>query len=580
MGKTKKFLAAALMVALSAVSFAYNPGTYKGEASGYGGKVEVEVKVSKDKIEEIKVLPNKETPFISEVALERIPAKVLETQKLSVDTVAGATVSSRGVLTAITNAVKAAGGDIKELRKKTSAPEIKKVNKEYAADVVVIGGGGAGLAAATSAKQNGASVILIEKMPRLGGNTVLAGGAYNAVDPKRQKPQGIEDSIDLHYQHTYEGGDKKGDPKLVRILVENGYPALEWLESLGVTFKDEVFTVLGALYPRSHKPTTPVGTGMIIAHKEFAEKNGITILYETEAKELIKKDGRIVGVKAESATENITLNANKAVVLATGGFAGDVEYRQKYNPKLTENILTTNHPGGDASGIVMAEKIGANLVGMEYIQLLPMGDPVTGSLSGNIETTVEDRIFVNKDGKRFVAEDERRDVMTNALFDQKDAYMWVIVDSKVYPTLETKNNFNEPIGDLIKAGRAVKADTLDELAEKIGVPADNLKKTIEEYNKGIDAGKDAYGRKLLGIKFDKAPYYAGPRIPTVHHTMGGVQINEKAQVLDAKGNVIPGFYAAGEVTGGIHGTNRLGGNALTDITVFGRIAGENAAKEK
>lgn len=580
MGKTKNFLAAALMVALSAVSFAYNPGTYKGEASGYGGKVEVEVKVSKDKIEEIKVLPNKETPFISEVALERIPAKVLETQKLSVDTVAGATVSSRGVLTAITNAVKAAGGDIKELRKKTPAPEIKKVNKEYAADVVVIGGGGAGLAAATSAKQNGASVILIEKMPRLGGNTVLAGGAYNAVDPKRQKPQGIEDSIDLHYQHTYEGGDKKGDPKLVRILVENGYPALEWLESLGVTFKDEVFTVLGALYPRSHKPTTPVGTGMIIAHKEFAEKNGITILYETEAKELIKKDGRIVGVKAESATENITLNANKAVVLATGGFAGDVEYRQKYNPKLTENILTTNHPGGDASGIVMAEKIGANLVGMEYIQLLPMGDPVTGSLSGNIETTVEDRIFVNKDGKRFVAEDERRDVMTNALFDQKDAYMWVIVDSKVYPTLETKNNFNEPIGDLIKAGRAVKADTLDELAEKIGVPADNLKKTIEEYNKGIDAGKDAYGRKLLGIKFDKAPYYAGPRIPTVHHTMGGVQINEKAQVLDAKGNVIPGFYAAGEVTGGIHGTNRLGGNALTDITVFGRIAGENAAKEK
>ena len=580
MGKTKKFLAAAIMVALSAVSFAYNPGTYKGEASGYGGKVEVEVKVSKDKIEDIKVLPNKETPFISEVALERIPAKVLETQKLSVDTVAGATVSSRGVLTAITNAVKAAGGDIKELRKKTPAPEIKKVNKEYAADVVVIGGGGAGLAAATSAKQNGASVILIEKMPRLGGNTVLAGGAYNAVDPKRQKAQGIEDSIDLHYQHTYEGGDKKGDPKLIKILVENGYPALEWLESLGVTFKDEVFTVLGALYPRSHKPTTPVGTGMIIAHKEFAEKNGITILYETEAKELIKKDGRVVGVKAESAAENITLNANKAVVLATGGFAGDVEYRQKYNPKLTENILTTNHPGGDATGIVMAEKIGANLVGMEYIQLLPMGDPVTGSLSGNIETTVEDRIFVNKDGKRFVAEDERRDVMTNALFDQKDAYMWVIVDSKVYPTLETKNNFNEPIGDLIKAGRAVKADTLDELAEKIGVPADNLKKTIEEYNKGIDEGKDAYGRKLLGIKFDKAPYYAGPRIPTVHHTMGGVQINEKAQVLDAKGNIIPGFYAAGEVTGGIHGTNRLGGNALTDITVFGRIAGENAAKEK
>lgn len=580
MNKFKKLVLATLVVVISMSSFAYNPGTYKGEAAGYGGKVEVEVKVSKDKIEDIKVLPNKETPFVSSVALERVPREVIEKQKLSVDTVAGATVSSRGVLTAITNAVKAAGGDIKELRKRESKAEIKRVNQEYVADVVVIGGGGAGLAAATSAKQNGASVILIEKMPRLGGNTVLAGGAYNAVDPKRQVPQGIEDSVDLHFKHTYEGGDKKGDPKLVRVLVENAYPALEWLESLGVTFKDEVFTVLGALYPRSHKPTAPVGTGLIIAHKEFAEKNGIKILYETTATELIKKDGRVVGVKAESATENITLNVNKGVVLATGGFAGDVEFRQKYNSKLTENILTTNHPGGDASGIVMAEKVGANLVGMSDIQLLPMGDPVTGSLSGNIETTVEDRIFVNKDGKRFVAEDERRDVMTNALFDQKDAYMWVIVDSKVYPTLEDKNNFNESIGDLIKAGRAVKADSLDELAEKINVPAENLKKTIEEYNKGIDAGKDAYGRKLLGIKFDKAPFYAGARIPTVHHTMGGVQINEKAQVIDEKGNVIPGLYAAGEVTGGIHGTNRLGGNALADITVFGKIAGENVVKEK
>lgn len=580
MGKIRNILLVALMMFLSAFSFSYEPGSYKGEAAGYGGKIEVEVTVSKDRIEDIKVLPNKETPFISSVAIERIPEMVLKKQSLGVDTVAGATVSSRGVLTAITNAVKEAGGDVKELRKRVPAPEIKKGNKEYIADVVVIGGGGAGLAAATSAKQNGASVILIEKMPRLGGNTVLAGGAYNAVDPKRQIPQGIEDSIELHYQQTYEGGDKKGNPKLVRILVENAYPALEWLESLGMTFKDEVFTVLGALYPRSHKPTTPVGTGMILAHKDFAEKNGIMIFYETEAKDFIVKNGKVTGVKAEDAKNKIVFNAKKAVVLATGGFAGDVEYRQKFNSNLTENILTTNHPGGDGTGIKMAEKIGARLIGMEDIQLLPMGDPITGSLSGNIETTVEDRIFVNKDGKRFVAEDERRDVMTNALFKQKDAFMWVIVDSKVYPTLETKNNFNEPIGDLIKAGRAVKADTLDELAEKIGVPADNLKKTIADYNQSVDTKKDPFGRKLFGIKFDKAPYYAGPRIPTVHHTMGGVEINEKAQVINTKGNPIPGLYAAGEVTGGIHGTNRLGGNALADITVFGRIAGENAAKEK
>lgn len=568
------------MLGFSVLSFAYKPGTYVGEAKGYGGLIKAEVTVSEDKIEKIVLNTDKETPFVSSVAIERIPKDIVAKQSLRVDTVAGATVTSRGIISAVTNALKNSDADMKALRKKLPEEKIVKTDKVYDADVVVIGGGGAGLAAATSARQNGASVILIEKMPRLGGNTVLAGGAYNAVDPKRQKAQGIDDSVELFYKHTYEGGDKKGDPKLIKILVENAYPALEWLESLGVTFKDEVFTVLGALYPRSHKPTTPVGTGMILAYKDFAEKNGITILYETEAEKLIVKDGRVVGVEAESKYNNITLNANKAVVLATGGFAGDVDFRLKYYPHLTENILTTNHPGADAEGLEMAMDVGANLVGMDYIQLLPMGDPRSGSLSGNIETTVEDRIFVNKEGKRFVAEDERRDVMTNALFKQKDAYMWVIVDSQTYPTLDTKNNFNESMGDLIAEGRAVSANSLDELAQKIGVPANNLKETIAEYNKGIDERKDPFGRKLFGKKIEKAPFYAGPRIPTTHHTMGGVQINEEAQVIDVNGKVIPGLYAAGEVTGGIHGANRLGGNALADITVFGRIAGENAAKEK
>lgn len=580
MKNLRKFITAVALLSTSVLSFSYNPGTYVGEAKGYGGIIQAEVTVSKEKIENIKLNAEKETPFVSSVAIERVPKAIVEKQNLRVDTVAGATVTSRGIISAVTDAVKKADGDLKELRKKLPVEKIVKTEKEYTADVIVIGGGGAGLAAATSAKQNGASVILIEKMPRLGGNTVLAGGAYNAVDPKRQKPQGIEDSIELHFKHTYEGGDKKGNPVLIQILVENAYPALEWLESLGVTFKDEVFTVLGALYPRSHKPTTPVATGIILAYKDFAKKNGITILYETEAEKLITKDGRVVGVKAESKYNNITLNANKAVVLATGGFAGDAEFRQKFNPKLTSKILSTNHPGSDAEGILMAEEVGANLIGMSDIQLLPLGDPITGSLSGNIETTVEDRIFINKEGERFVAEDERRDVMTNALFEQPDAYLWVVVDSQVYPTLEHKNNFNESIGDLIKENRAVMANSLDELAEKLNVPADNLKQTIAEYNKGIDERNDPFGRKLYGKKIEKAPFFAGPRVPTVHHTMGGVEINSKAQVIDINGNIIPGLYAAGEVTGGIHGTNRLGGNALADITVFGKIAGENAAQEK
>lgn len=569
-----------LLCVLSSIAvFGYTPGTYEGETKGYGGLIKVQVKLSENKIEEVRVLENKETPYVSSVALERIPKEIVEKQSLGVDSVAGATVTSAGLKYAVRLAVEKSGADISALMKKPEVTLIVKKDTEYTADVIVIGGGGAGLAAATSAKQNGASVILIEKMPRLGGNTILSGGAYNAVDPKRQKAQGIEDSIELHYQHTFEGGDKIAKPELVKVYVENAYPALEWLESLGVKFKDEVFTVLGALHPRSHKPEGAVGTGFILAHKEFAEKNGIQIYYDTEAKDLIVKDGRVVGVKAEGNTENITFHANKGVVIATGGFAGDVEYRTKFNPKLTSNILTTNHPGSNATGIIMGEKIGANTLGMEYIQLLPMGDPRTGSLSGNIETRVEDRIFVNKEGKRFVAEDGRRDVMTNALFDQTDAYMWVIVDSQVYPTTDTKNNFNETIGELVAEKRAVSANSIEELAEKIKVPVDILKKTIEDYNKAVEVKKDKFGRKLFGVKIEKSPFYAGARIPTTHHTMGGLEINEKAQVLNKEGKVIDGLYAAGEVTGGIHGTNRLGGNALSDIAVFGRIAGENVAKE-
>ena len=228
----------------------------------------------------------------------------------------------------------------------------------------------------------------------------------------------------------------------------------------------------------------------------------------------------------------------------------------------------------------MAKSVGANLIGMEqinYYQWVILKLVV----SGNIEKSVENRIFVNKEGKRFVDEGARRDVMTKALFEQEDAFMWVILDSKNYPTGEHKNNFNESIDELVAAGRAFKGDTLEELAEKIGVNPDNLVEAVNKFNEAVETGgPDEFGRTLFQWKIDTAPFYAGPRVPTVHHTMGGIEINEKAEVLDTNGNVIPGLYAAGEVTGGIHGANRLGGNALADVNVFGRIAGESAAKNK
>lgn len=606
----------------------FKAGTYDGEADGFHGKIKVKVTVTATAITDIKV-EHTETEGLGDKAVEKIVEMVKTNTSLKVDAVTGATYSSKGILEAITAALKAAGADVEKLKAKEIASGETKGDVEKTADVIIIGGGGAGLAAAVSAHQNGAKVIVVEKMSRLGGNTMISGSAYNAADTKRQsaitmtapEKQTVEniiagtyedalvktwqetlkkewteylasgkttlfDSPSLHKLQTYLGGDKKGTPELIDVFADNAYPAVEWLESLGMEFKDYVFTVLGGLWNRAHKPVKPLGTGFMETYENYLEKNkaDIEVILDTTAKEFIVKDGAVVGVVAEGKNGKVTLNAKKGVVLATGGFGANVEMRNEYNtelwPDLT-NVKTTNHTGATGDGIVMSEAVNAKLVGMQYIQLLPMGDPVTGSLSGNIEQGVQNRIFVNKEGIRFVDEGARRDTMTKALMEQTDSYMWVIVDKNSYPTGDTKNNFNESIDDLVAAGRAFKADTLEDLAKKIGVDPVAFVKSVETFNKAVDGtAKDEFGRTLFDKKIDTAPFYAGARVPTVHHTMGGVSINADAQVIDANGNVIKGLYAAGEVTGGIHGTNRLGGNALADINVFGKIAGKNAATMK
>ncbi|MFV0254985.1 MAG: flavocytochrome c, partial [Erysipelotrichaceae bacterium] len=405
------------------------------------------------------------------------------------------------------------------------------------------------------------------------------------------------DSAELFFNQTYEGGDKQGDKDLIKIMVDNSWAGVEWLKDLGMEFKDGTFTVIGGLWERAYKPVEPEGSGFFKTYQAYMDNNesGITMQYNTTADSFIVEDGVVVGVEATGKTGNkVTVKANNGVVLATGGFGANIEMREKYNKEtglwatLNADIPTTNVPSITGDGIVMAEKIGANLVQMGNIQLLPLGDPKTGSLSGAIEHGVESRIFVNKEGNRFVNEGGRRDDMTNALFKQTDSTLWIIMDSDTYPTGNEVNNFNESVNDLIDQGRAFKADTLEELAEQIGVDAANLKAAVEDYNRHCLGGDlenqpDSFGRTLFidanqennGI--DDGPYYAAARVPTVHHTMGGVQINTSTQVLNTDGEVIPGLFAAGEVTGGIHGANRLGGSALTDTVVFGRIAGDSAS---
>lgn len=559
-------------------------------------------------------------------AIEQLVEQVIATQSLNLDVVAGATYSSEGFMAAILVALELAGADIAALQTKEAEVESEDTNiSSQTTDVIVIGGGGAGLAAAVSAHQNGANVILIEKMPRLGGNTIISGAAYNSADPERQAllemteneketvegilaeeqtdPLVLEwqatlqeewdayneagetylfDSPSLHKLQTYNGGDKEGKPELIDQLGENSYEAITWLEELGMSYNDYIFTVLGGMWSRAHQPSEPLGTGYVNAFSNYFEENSddMQIFLNTEASHIIVEDGRVVGVEAVHNGETIEIMANNAVVLATGGFSANIEMRDEYNSDWSSltDIGTTNHPGATGDGIEMAEEIGVSLIGMENIQLLPMGDPETGSLFGNIEQGVQNRIFVNMEGNRFVDEGERRDVMTHALMEQTDSLMWTIVDAHSYPSGDITNHFNESIDSLVEEGRAFKADTLEELAELIGVDPANLVASVEEFNQVVDGEmEDPFGRTLFEHKLDTAPYYAAARMPTVHHTMGGVEINEAAQVLNTEGNVIPGLYAAGEITGGIHGANRLGGNALADIIVYGRISGSNAA---
>ncbi|NLJ33813.1 MAG: flavocytochrome c [Firmicutes bacterium] len=506
------------------------------------------------------------------------------------------------------------------------APQKAEADKE--ADVVVLGGGGAGLAAATAAAEKGASVILIEKAAFLGGNTVLAGGAFNAVNPELQGKEELKqalrdeleeileaaegefgdfkgtlatlkeqiqeyfasgetklfDSVELHMIHTYLGGKRTdlagneiaSDFALTKTLCTNAPKAKKWLEEHGVEFSDKIDTVLGALWPRTNS-VIGMGNAYIKALSEAARAKDVEIMLETRGKELIMEEGKVVGVKAEDAAgKEITIRAKKGLVMATGGFGANPEMRAKYNTyweDLPLEMPTTNSPHISGDGIVMGEKVGANLVGMGFIQLMPSSHPETGSLFSGVWGSAETQLFVNKDGRRFVNEYAERDVLSKAALQQEDALFFIIVDQQIVG--------DRDIEVMLERKDIFQADTLEELAEMIAVPPENLVAEVEKYNGYVDNQHDPdFGKENFGNRIEEPPFVATPRSPAVHHTMGGLQIDTEARVLAKDGKPIPGLYAAGEVTGGIHAGNRLGGNAQADIFVFGRTAGENAAEGK
>ncbi len=460
----------------------------------------------------------------------------------------------------------------------TTAEAAIKWDETY--NVVVIGAGGAGLTAAVSAKEAGAKkVVVLEKMMFAGGNTIRAGGGFNAAIKADYEKAGIKDSPKLHAEQTLAAGDGRGDPVLVNQLTEKAPESVQWLKDHGVKFQDHIYQIYGGLYKRARNPLGPRGGAYIKALLEVCKKEDIPIMFNARVVEIIREgnlSGRVLGVKVELKGKTMYIRATNAVVAAAGGFAASDRLTSISDPRM-EKLGTTNHPGATGDVLTDLVDIGAGTRGLDYIQCIPGGVPGE-KYPPNLFTHVDRFLFINLNGQRFIKEDARRDVLRDAMLDQPKAIAWTLVDADGF---EQQKNSKGPENEAaLKAGTLYYADTIEDLAKKTGLPAKELKEAVDTYNKAVDTKKDPFGRAetVLVNKIIKAPFYAGRVTMKRHHTMGGVIINKDAQVIDRHGNVIPGLYAAGEVTGGIHGTNRVGGNAMADIFTYGRIAGVNAAK--
>ncbi|MFV0496826.1 MAG: flavocytochrome c [Candidatus Fimivivens sp.] len=548
----------------------YTPGTYEGTAKGYGGDIKVTVTLGENQIEKIEVAQNEETVGVGTVAIEKLPAVIIANQSLAVDAVAGATVSSDGLIEAITAALVSAGVDINTLQTPVEKKPADKKTETVEADVVVIGAGGAGMAAALEAKAAGKNVVVIEKMAMAGGNTIKATGGMNAAETSVQKTLGVEDSVQSFIEDTMTGGHEVNDVELVAALAARSASAIDWLDSIGAPLP-ELTTLGGSSQKRAHRPEGGAAVGSYLVEKLVAnmEKNDIALYYNTKATELVLTDGAVTGVKAEGEQADY-LFVGKAIVIATGGFGANEELYTKYKAEL-EGFVTTNAPGATGDGIVMGEAVGAQLVDIDQIQIHPTVHQAT-SIMITEGLRGDGAILVNRLGERFINELETRDVVSAAEIAQEGGYAYLIFDQALCDRMKAAAGY-------VAKGLTVQGDTIEALADEIKISPEALSATLENWNKSVSDQKDAAFGRTTGMEYNlsQEPFYAIQVAPGVHHTMGGLKINVAAQVIGASSEPIPGLFAAGEVTGGLHGGNRLGGNAVADIIVFGRQAGQSAA---
>lgn len=629
----KKSVSALAMAAVIAVSlFGYGcgaksastssdagvSGDFTATAKGFGGDVSVTLTLTDGVITGCTAEGKDETEGVGSQAIAKMPGEIAESGSIAVDGVSGATITSTAIKEAAAAALTAAGlnpDDYKTAVENDAAAEDSTVD----ADVVVVGAGGAGMTAAITAAAEGKSVVILESQSMVGGNSVRATGGMNAGKTVYQdenefgesagvektlktaaekyadnetitalaktvseqwaayqaNPTGYFDSVELMELDTMIGGKGINDLELVETLCANSADAIDWLDEHGITLHN-VSSFGGASVKRIHRPvnaegkTVSVGSYMIPLLQENCEKAGVKMMLDTTATEILTDaNGAAVGVKATGASgETVTVNA-KAVVLATGGFGANLDMVVKYKPEL-KGFMTTNAPGIQGQGIEMAQAIGAATVDMDQIQIHPTVEANTAALITE-GLRGDGAILINEEGQRFIDEVGTRDVVSAAEIAQTGSYSWLVVD-------QAMADASSVIQGYIKKGYTVTGATYEELGKAMGVDAAAFAETMEKWNGYVEAKNDPdFGRTSFANPLNTAPYYAVKVTAGVHHTMGGLKINANTEVLNEKGEVIPGLFAAGEVTGGVHGANRLGGNAVADFTVFGRIAGAAAS---